>query len=87
MTAPTLVFVLCFVTSVLCAGLLVRSYSRTRRRFLLWCALSFVLFAANNTLVLVDIFWPPAGNLVAYRQAAALAAVAVLLYGFTWEVD
>jgi len=86
-TLPTLVFVLCFVTSVLCAGLLARSYARTERRFLLWCALCFALLAVNNTLVLLDIFWPPEGNLVPYRQAAALGAVAVLIYGFMWELD
>lgn len=85
--APTLVFALCFVTSVLCAALLIRSYLRTRRRFLLWCALCFMLFAVNNTFALLDILWLPDGTLIAYRQAAALGAVLVLVYGFMWELD
>ena len=87
MTGPTLVFLLCFVTSVACAGLLIRSYTRTNRRFLLWCAMSFALFAVNSTLSLIDIYWPPPGNLMAYRKAAALGAVLVLIYGFMWEVE
>jgi hypothetical protein len=87
MTAPTIVYLLCFVTSVLCAGLLARAYLRTRTRLLLWCALSFVFLALNNTLVLLDIIWPPEGNLLPLRQTAALGAVVLLIYGFMWEVE
>jgi hypothetical protein len=87
MTAQTLVYALCFLTSVLCAGLLVRAYVRTRTRLLLWCALSFVFLAINNMFVLVDIYWPPDGNMRPMRLGASLAAVAVLIYGFIWEVE
>jgi hypothetical protein len=85
--APTLVFALSFAASVLCAGLLIRASLRTRRRFLLWCALCFLLFAVNHALALLDILWLPDGTLVVYRQAASLGAVLVLIYGFMWEVD
>jgi hypothetical protein len=87
MTGPALVFALCCAASVLCAVLLIRSYVRTKRRFLLWCALSFGLIAINNTLVLLDILWPPEGNLIVYRQVATLSAVVIMIYGFMWEVE
>jgi hypothetical protein len=86
-TAPLVVYGLCFVTSVLCAVLLIRAHASTKRRFLLWCALSFGLLAANNTFVLVDLLWFPDGDLVAFRQTAALLAVGVLIYGFMWEAE
>jgi hypothetical protein len=86
-TGPIIVFSLCCLTSAVCALLLFRAYARTKTRLLFWCALCFVLLAINNTLVLVDIMTPPTTNLLGYRQTAALAALAVLIYGFMWEVE
>jgi hypothetical protein len=87
MSFPTFVYVLCFVTSTLCAVLLVRAYRRTRTRLLLWSALSFVLLAVNNFFVAADMLILPDVDLLALRYAGALGAVAVLIYGFIWEVD
>jgi hypothetical protein len=81
------VYLLCVLTSALCALLLLRAHARTGRRFLLWCAISFIFLAINNAFVLVDLMWFPEGDLVAYRQLAALVAVGVLIYGFMWELD
>jgi hypothetical protein len=87
MTAQSLVYLLCLVTCVLCGALLTRAYLRTRMRLLLWCALCFVFLAVNNTLVVIDILWPPVNSLVEFRLLASLAAVGVLIYGFLWEVE
>jgi len=84
---PTLVYTLCFVTSALCAVLLVRAYFRTRARLLLWSAVSFVFLAVNNFFVLGDLVLFPDFNLLPYRHLAALLAVGVLIYGFIWEVE
>ena len=84
---PALVYTLCFVTSALCALLLVRAYARTRARLLLWSAVSFIFLTANNFFVLGDLVLFPDINLLPYRHAAALAAVGVLIYGFIWEVE
>ena len=85
MTFPTLVYALCFLTSGLCASLLLRAYRRTGARLVFWSAVSFSFLALNNFLVLCDLVWFPNVDLVAYRHAAAIAAVAVLLYAFIWE--
>lgn len=87
MTLQTIVYLLCFATSVVCALLLARAYLRTRTRLLLWCAVSFALLAVNNTLFVVDLVWLHGVDLLPYRQFTALAATAVLIYGFLWEVE
>ncbi|MFZ2031550.1 MAG: DUF5985 family protein [Vitreimonas sp.] len=88
MTGATLVYLLCMLTSALCAALLVRSYLRSRSRLLLWSAVSFVFLAINNFLVFADlVIIGPTIDLLALRYAAALAAVCVLIYGFIWEAE
>lgn len=82
---PVVVYGLCLATSIVCAGLLVRAYRRSRSRLLLWSAACFVLLALNNLIVVLDMFVILETDLTVYRQAAALAAVSVLLYGFVWE--
>jgi hypothetical protein len=81
------VYLLCLAASVGCALLLVRSYRRNRTRLLLWSAACFLLLAVNSFLVVLDILVLPDLDLVPLRRAAALAAVAVLLFGFIWESD
>jgi hypothetical protein len=83
-----LVYILCFLTSALCAGLLVRGYTRSRSRILLWSAACFVLLAMNNLLAVVDlVLLPTQVDLSAARIGSSLAGVLVLLYGFIWETD
>jgi len=85
--APAAVYFLCLATSTLCAGLLLRAWARSRARLLLWTAIAFVLLAANNFFLVADRVLFPDVYLLPYRQATALAAVAVLIYGFIWEAE
>ena len=87
LTGPTIVYLLCLLTSVGCAVLLQRAWRRTRTRLLLWSSAAFALLALNNLFVVTDLLLVPEVNLISLRHASALAAVAVLLYGFIWEVD
>jgi hypothetical protein len=84
--APT-IYVLCLLTSAVCAWLLVRSYARNRTKLLLWSAACFALLALNNLMVVIDLLLVPTSDFSIARQLCALAAVSVLLYGFIWEVD
>jgi hypothetical protein len=79
------VYVLCALTSVLCALLLVRSWQRSRARILLWSSLCFVGLAANNILLLMDLVFIPDLDLSIVRAATALGAVGVLVIGLIWE--
>jgi hypothetical protein len=86
--APTAVYFLCLATSVICAVLLFRAWRASRTRLLLWTALSFVLFAINNLLLVIDLVYLPAQvDLSLWRSLTMLAALGVLLYGFVWEVE
>jgi hypothetical protein len=83
---PELVYVLCALTSVLCAGLLLRSYRANKSRLLLWSTLCFVGLAINNLLVLVDlVLTGPEVDLQFFRSGSAIIALALLTIGLIWE--
>lgn len=85
---PALVYILCLLTSLLAAGLLMRAYLKTRSRLLLWTALCFGLLAVNNALLVTDrIIFPDTIDLRLWRQLTSLGAVGVLLVGFIWEAE
>lgn len=84
---PAIVYTLCFLTSSACAGLLARSYRSSGARLLLWSCLCFVLLAANNLLLIVDMLVLPDVALRLGRLLLALAAVSVLLFGFIWDLE
>lgn len=87
MTGPALLYLLCLLTSLLCAGLLARSYRRTRAPLLAWSAACFALLALNNLFVVTDMLILTDVDLTVFRQGSSLAAIAVLLYGFIWEIE
>jgi len=84
---PALVYLLCFLTSTACALLLARNYRRTGARLLLWSALCFVLLAANNFVVILDLLVLPSVDFRLTRLLLALAAVGILLFGFIWDLE
>ena len=84
---PTVVYLLCFLTSAACALLLARSYWRTGTRLLLWSAVCFLFLAANNLAVIFDRLVLPDWNFSLARMLFSLAAVSVLLFGFIWDLE
>ena len=81
------VYLLCLLTSGICAALLARGYRRSRTPMLLWSAACFALLALNNLLVVLDVLVLPDIDLSLPRNLCNLAAVGTLLYGFIWELD
>lgn len=81
----TAVYLLCILTSALCAVLLARGYRTTRVRLLLWSALCFAFLAVNNVLLFIDIKVLPETDLSVVRTLPALAGILLLLYGLIWE--
>lgn len=84
MIAPV-VYLLCALTSVGCAGLLLLKYRRQRVRLLFWSSLCFVGFALNNIILFIDLVLVPEADLSVVRTIPALAGVALLLWGFVWD--
>ena len=79
------VYLLCALTSIACAVLLVRGYRRSRSRLLLWSSLCFVGLAANNSILVVDRIIVPDVDLSAWRLLPAVIGVGVLVYGLVAE--
>jgi len=84
---PTTVYLLCFLTSLVCAVLLARSYFAGRTPLLLFSALCFALLALNNLVVVIDLILLPDISFQIWRLILALAAVSVLLFGFIWSME
>lgn len=77
-----LVYILCAITSVLCAVLLLRAYLARRRSLLLWSAVCFGALGVNNVLLFIDVVMDlPGLDLAGARSASALAGLAALVYG------
>lgn len=80
------VYVLCALTSVLCAGLLFRAYSGNKSRLLLWSTLCFVFLALNNILLFLDLVVVPVEiDLRWARTGTAMAGLLTLVIGLVWE--
>lgn len=82
---PGLVYILCAVTSLVCAGMLFRGYQSTAVRLLLWSSLCFVGLTIENVMLYVDLQIVPAVSLIAWRKVPGLLGVGLLLYGLIWE--
>ncbi len=84
---PAFIYILCALTSIVCAGLLLRNSSRTPSRLLFWSGAAFICFALANILLFVDLVVVRNHDLILLRNTITLAAVAMLLYGLIWEVE
>ena len=83
----SIVYSLCLATSAACAWLLGRTWRRTGARLLLWSALCFALLAANNLFVILDLLVFRDVDFGLVRVSLSVAAVAVLLFGFIWDLE
>jgi hypothetical protein len=86
MVLEVTIYLLCVVTSALCAGLLLRAYWKARTKLLVWSALCFAMLAVNNLIVAIDAVLLPDIDLNPLRLGTSLLAVGALLYGFIWEM-
>lgn len=83
-----IIYILCILTSLACAWLLLGSYRRTGHRLLFWSGLCFVVITLNNVLLLVDrVIFPTSVDLMPYRLGSALLALLLLLYGLIYEKE
>ena len=81
----TAIYILCALTSIICAALLLRGWSQTRARLLFWSGLCFAGLALNNILLIIDVAVLPQVDLEIWRTVPALAGIALLVYGLVWE--
>jgi len=79
------IYVLCAVTSLACAVLLLRGFRRSGARLLLWSGLCFACFTLNNLLLIVDVRIGPDTDLSAIRTLPSIIGIALLIYGLVWD--
>lgn len=84
----TTIYLLCALTALCCACLLLFSYRRTGHKVLFWSGLCFVGMTVNNVLLIFDkLIFPTTIDLLPWRLLSALVAVALLLYGLIDEKE
>jgi hypothetical protein len=79
------IYVLCAITSLVAAVLLLRQYQARRTPLLLWSCIGFFGLAVNNMLVFVDFALLTGSDIALARALAGVGAILVLLYGLIWE--
>jgi hypothetical protein len=82
---PGLVYILCAITSLLCAAMLLRGYKSSGVRLLLWSGLCFISLTIENVMLYVDLHVVHDVSLVVWRKVPGLIGVGLLLYGLIWE--
>ena len=79
------VYLLCSITSLGCAIMLMRAYFNNRTRLLFWSSLCFVGIATNNIILSIDFSLGPNYDLSSIRAIAALLGMGVMMYGLIWD--
>jgi len=87
MTMANAVFLLCAVTSMACAVLLLRGYAQNRVPLLLWSSLCFVGLAVNNILLVADLVLFPGRDLLFFRNLSGFLSLALLVFGLVWDSE
>jgi hypothetical protein len=81
------VYMLCALTSIVCAALLLRNARQARNGLLVWSGWAFVCLALGNILLFMDMIILPDVSLLILRNIITLAALCLLLYGLIWETE
>ena len=79
------IYLLCALTSIACAVLLVRSWRIGGEKLLLWSAVCFAVLAVNNCVLFLDLVIFPSTDLVLLRNLSAFVGVTALLVGLIVE--
>jgi hypothetical protein len=82
-----IIYLLCILTSLACASLLLVSHRRTGHRLLFWSGLCFIGLTFNNLLLLLDKVVFPHIDFLPARLVTALIALLLLLYGLVYEKE
>lgn len=82
---PEAIYVLCAVTSLAAALLLLRHYRMRRTPLLLWSCIGFFGLALNNAMLVADLVLLTGSDLSLPRTFIGTVAVMTLVYGLVWE--
>jgi len=80
-----IIYILCALFSACCAYLLFRHADPAGSRLIFWSGVCFGGLALQNVMLVIDLVMLPEVELVIWRTALALLAMAALLFAFVWE--
>lgn len=83
----SVVYLLCSLTSIICALLLIRGYLRTKARLLLWSSVCFLALVVNNLFLVLDRIFFTDVDFYVFRQYAAFVGLVILVYGLVWDAE
>jgi hypothetical protein len=79
------IYGLCTLTALMCAGLLLQAYRRSKYRLLFWAGLFFCVATVSNIFLMVDKLVVPSSDLSVYRYGLALLGLSILLPALIFE--
>ena len=82
-----IVYILCSVAALACAGLLARAWWKKPSRLLLWSSVCFAALAANSIVVVIDLMVLHQYDLRPLRLIIAAAGLVFLLFALMTEVE
>lgn len=81
-----IVYILCAITSLVCAIMLFKAFQRNKFRLLFWSCLGFTGFAVNNILLFIDVIvFPDVTYIIYFRTIPAVIGMIVMIYGLVME--
>ncbi len=80
-----IVYLLCALTCLTCAVLLLRAYAHQRNKLLFWSGAGFCVFGVSNVMLFVDMVITPNTDLSLLRNGITLLGILLLLRGLIWE--
>lgn len=79
------IYILCMITSLICAVLLGLAYRRTRANLLLWSSLCFAGLTINNLFLFLDLAVFPDIDFGPARDWSGVISMALLVFGLVWN--
>ena len=81
-----LTYVLCALTALSCTVLLLRAFTRSHMRLLIWSGIFFAALTIENVILFIDmVIFPTTTDLSLLRNVVALFGLMVLLIGLIWD--
>lgn len=81
-----LVYILCILTSLACAVLLLKAFFKNRISLLFWSSICFFFLSISNVMLICDLIIYPNVNLTVWRVLPALLGVSILISRFVWDI-
>ena len=80
------VYLLCALTSLLCAIMLFKAFTKSKFRLLFWSSMGFTGFAMSNVLLFLDVvIFPDVTFIINFRTIPAVIGMIVMIYGLVME--